>query len=240
MQRRQQQNKAVLQQKLALDVYLKTLLEKLPVDDGIEPEPVRPVANTVINTGHKAAEVFTTNLAQPDLPPHPLALDNIPVPVVSPAVQSLVPMPDWAQHEFSALYFKLAQLIIAVPLVELHKTLKFSSAALTKIPGQPGWFLGLIEVQDKKVGVLDGGHLILGRSFGKKRDLKENPYKHLLILQEGAWGLTCDEILTIGKLMPEKVRWRSVRNSRPWLIGTIIADLTAIIDVQQLLPKQKM
>ena len=71
------------------------------------------------------------------------------------------------------------------------------------------------------------------------RNLDERPFSRILITQDKKWGLACDEILSIGKIKPDRVRWRTVRLKKPWLIGTVIEELTAIVDVKQLAPHRK-
>jgi purine-binding chemotaxis protein CheW len=51
--------------------------------------------------------------------------------------------------------------------------------------------------------------------------------------------LACDEILSIGKLKPDTVRWRTNRQTKTWLIGTVIEELTAVVDLRQLVPHRK-
>ncbi|MBS3954917.1 MAG: chemotaxis protein CheW [Methylomicrobium sp.] len=142
-------------------------------------------------------------------------------------------MPDWTRYEFQALFFKVDQLVLATPLTELSRTLKFDGETRS-VPGQPSWFIGLLQEHEKNVGVLDTGQLIFGKVIGQQRNLLEQPFKSLLITQDGNWALACDELLNIGKLLPEQVRWRTYRKQRPWLIGTVIDGLAAVVDVNLL------
>ena len=147
-------------------------------------------------------------------------------------------MPEWTQHEFHALFFKVDTLILAAPLTELLRTIKIEKSP-TKIPRQPSWFMGLLDTQEQRIGVLDTGQLIFGKAKGQQRNLEKKPFKNILIIHDGKWGLACDEILSIGKVLPGKVRWRTLRQKRPWLVGTVIEELTAIIDVSRLVPHRK-
>ncbi|MGR9117018.1 MAG: chemotaxis protein CheW [Gammaproteobacteria bacterium] len=223
----------IVHQELALDTYLKTLLEELPdLEAAPEPElaPVQMLAPRLKSVTDVPAA--SSEKQQTIAKPQP-ALEQSAKPASPLAV-----MPEWSQHEFQAIFFKVGQLILASPLTELSRTIKFDRA-VTKIPGQPSWFLGLFEDQSKKIGILDTGQLILGKAQGQKRDLIEQPFKSMLVTQDGNWALACDELLSIGKLMPEQVRWRTNRQNRPWLIGTVIEQLTAVIDVNQLTPRRK-
>ena len=225
--------KQIVHQALALDVYLRTLLDEVPeadeaqtlVEDKLEAKTqLKPVAEpaSVIEIPTEIVRQ-QAELVQPEKPTK---------------LQALSVMPEWSRHEFQALFFKVDQLILATPLIDLSRTIKMERKP-GMIPGQPSWFLGLLDDQDSRIGVLDTGQLVFGKSRGGQRNLEENPFQRILITQDKRWGLACDEILSIGKLRPEKVRWRTVRQKKPWLIGTVIDELTAIIDVTQLVPHRR-
>lgn len=218
----------IVQQQIALDSYLRTLLETVPEADDVVLE----------------LEQTVDVLPRVETRPVELLLEKNPVvtltqPLVQPAAEAklhpLTVMPEWSQHEFQALFFKVEHLILATPLVELSRTINIERK-IGKIPGQPSWFIGLLDDQDSRIGVLDTGQLVFGKTRGSRRNLEDNPFKRILITQDKRWGLACDEILSIGRLRPDKVRWRTSRQKRPWLIGTVIDELTAVIDVKALVP----
>ena len=216
----------LVQQEIALDTYLSKLLEDIPADvvlDQLEEKKSQQVIKKQIEKIKPKPAVNTNR-----------QLNSVETPLEK-IVNPLAVMPEWAQHEFQALFFRVDQLIFATPLVELLKTIKIDKQP-TKISGQPSWFMGLLDVQELRVGILDMGQLVFGKAKGQQRDLKAKPFERILITLDGKWGLACDEVLSIGKVEPQKVRWRSMRKKRPWLIGTMIDELTAVIDVKQLVP----
>ena len=216
----------VLNQEIALDTYLSTLLEDIPND--------LSVAEELRYAGIAVKEVEP----QKKITPVVTVVSEVKEPLAEKVINPLAIMPEWTQGEFQALFFKVDKLILAAPLTELLRTIRIDKQP-TKIPGQPSWFMGLLDTHEQRIGVLDTGQLILGKNLGQQRDLEKKPFKTILISGDGRWGLACDEILSIGKLEPEKVRWRTVRQKRPWLIGTVIDELTAIIDVERLVPHRK-
>ena len=220
----------IVQQELALDAYLSTLLEDVP-EASISDDSKAP-AQLLEKSVERIQPVITSQaLLKP--------LQNELVTLEKPTkLQPLSVMPDWAQHEFQALFFKVEHLILATPLTALSRTIKVDRKP-SKIPGQPSWFIGLLDDQDSRIGVLDTEQLIFGKIRGSQRDLEANPFKSILITHDKRWGLACDEILSIGKLKPDKVRWRTNRQKKPWLIGTVIEELTAIIDLQELVPHRR-
>lgn len=221
----------VVQQKLALDAYLSKLLDEVPEADPSEDEAHAFKSIATSTEVLVEPEVINKSLLQP-LQSQPEISEK------SAAFHGLSVMPDWAQHEFQALFFKVEHLILATPLTELSRTIKIERKP-GKIAGQPSWFLGLLDDQDSRIGLLDTGQLIFGKNRDSQRDLANNPFKRVLITQDKRWGLVCDEILSIGKLKPDKVRWRTSRQKKPWLIGTVIEELTVIIDLQELVPQRR-
>lgn len=230
---------SIVHQQLALDVYLQTLLDEVPdaevsaaVKSALEAEQAvvdtlsKPLFNAPVVTASPSRAKATNQPGKLVAPENPAKL------------QALSVMPDWARHEFQALFFKVDQLILATPLIELSRTIKIDRKP-TKIPGQPSWFLGLLDDHESRIGVLDTRQLIFGKSRGRHDDVEELSFERILITQDKKWGLVCDEILSIGKVKPDGVRWRTARQKKPWLIGTVIDELTAIVDVKQLVPHRK-
>ena len=218
----------IVQQQLALDAYLSKLLNEVSeaVLDGNESEGLKPIEDSI------------KELVQPVV--IDISLDHRPLQSQSKAseLHPLSVMPYWAQCEFQALFFKVEHLILATPLTALSRAIKIERKP-GKIAGQPSWFLGLLDDQDNRIGVLDTGQLVFGKNRGSQRDLENNPFKRVLITHDNRWGLACDEVLSIGRLMPDKVRWRTSRIKKPWLIGTVIEELTAIVDLQELVPHRR-
>jgi len=219
----------IVQQDIALDSYLSTLLDEIPSNTELDQQKLKVEAKPQV-----AKQVKTSNPVVEKIIVKP---ENQEIDVTKP-VRPLAVMPEWARSDFQALFFKVDKFILATPLTELLRTIKVDKRP-TKIPGQPSWFMGLLDTHEQRIGVLDTGQLIFGKTIGQQRDLKKQPFQRILITSDGKWGLACDEILSIGKLEPDKVRWRTLRQKKPWLIGTVIDELTAVIDVNHLVPRRK-
>ncbi len=240
---------SIVKQQLALDVYLQTLLDDVPdADANVELEALaRPTEKPVPVVATPPSKILT-RVTPPQPVTRPLEQviatqkirpSNTLVATENPAkLQALSVMPDWSQYEFQALFFKVDQLILATPLVELARTIKIDRRP-SQIPGQPSWVLGLVDEHDSRIGVLDTSQLIFGKSRARMRNFEDSPASRILITQDKRWGLICDEILSIGRVKPYGVRWRTARQKKPWLIGTVIDELTAIVDVKQLVPHRK-
>ncbi|MBE0436820.1 MAG: chemotaxis protein CheW, partial [Methylomicrobium sp.] len=158
----------IIHQELALDSYLKTLLEEMPAEETEAIMPSAPEAKAPVPTARVESKIKEKSETIAKTP----ALVGLPL-VPKPAMPLAV-MPSWAQYEFQALFFRIGQLILATPLVELSRAIKFDKT-ITKIPGQPSWFIGLLEDQERKIGILDSGQLILGKGYANKRNLIEQP-----------------------------------------------------------------
>lgn len=244
----EKQSTSIIHQELALDDYLKTMLEEIPdySDQDAGSIKTKPQTRTakIAATATVPKQSVRPVLQQEISTPTALVDINRQLQVVQQETkaaqkrQALSIMPEWSQQEFQALFFKVDKLILAAPLTELLRTIRIVRKP-TKIPGQPAWFMGLLDDHENRIGVLDTGQLVCGKTRGGQRDLEENPFTSILITKDGRWGLACDEVLSISRLEPDKVRWRTIREKRSWLVGTVIDELTAVIDIQQLVPHRK-
>ncbi len=228
--------KQIVRQELALDSYLATLLAEIPATEVIEQQeqlmlevPVKE-KEQIEEKKEKPAILATSKiLSEPNIVNK--------APTVS-ALQSLAVMPAYAQEEFPALFFKVGHLMLAAPLTDLSRTIRFDDN-LTKIPQQPIWFMGLKEEQGVKLGVLNMAYLVQGKTRAGIRNYQKQPLENIILTEDGQWGFACDKVVSIAKVSPDKVRWRTNRKKKPWLVGTIIDELVVIVDLKQLLPSRK-
>lgn len=134
--------------------------------------------------------------------------------------------PVWAQERFECLLFKVKGLTLAVPLAELGGIIKIEKQP-TPLFGQPDWFLGILRNNKMNVSMVDTAQWVLPPALIKK---DQEPYKLVIRIHNSAWGLACDAVDRSISLQPEQVRWRTSLGKRPWLAGTVIEYMCALID----------
>lgn len=135
--------------------------------------------------------------------------------------------PVWAQERFECLLFKVKGLTLAVPLVELGGIIKIEKQP-TPLFGQPSWFIGMLRNNKMNVSMVDTAQWVLPPALIKKI---QDPYKLVIRIHDSTWGLACNEVDRSISLKPEQVRWRTSLGKRPWLAGTVIEHMCALIDV---------
>ena len=54
----------------------------------------------------------------------------------------------------------------------------------------------------------------------------------MLVVGDGAWGLACHGIGEVLKLGGQDVKWRTAKGKRPWLAGTVLGHLCALVDTE--------
>ncbi|RDE22436.1 chemotaxis protein CheW [Motiliproteus coralliicola] len=139
--------------------------------------------------------------------------------------------PPWAQQRFDCLLFKVAGLMLAVPLVELGGVLVIEDE-LRPLFGQPDWFLGLLPSKTEgTVKAIDTARWVMPERYPE--DAGE--FKYVILMEGSDWGMACHEVADAVTLEPDQVSWRSDRGRRPWLAGTVIDHMCAIMDVSALL-----
>lgn len=174
------------------------------------------------------------------IPPKPLPAKPAPA-VVEPLAQAVAAprlaataapqgKPEWAEAPFECLIFTVAGLQLAVPLVLLGAIHRIEEDIIS-MPGSPSWYMGIRPGRDKNLRVVDSAEWIMaGRAPANARA----HYRFVIHLNNSDWGLACDNVAQSFTLHPQQVRWRTSRSKRPWLAGTVIEQMCALLDVQSM------
>ena len=213
----------------ALASYLDALLSEIEVsDDGEE------LLRTKVD--NSTADIQQQQSRQPAPTSHHTSSRVTETEVVVDAAvrrtESLVP--EWAQAPFQALLVRISGLTLGVPLTALLGILKWTGRA-NELPGQPAWQLGLVISRGRKILVVDTACLIMPERLSTQlRDGRQSG-GFLLLVGNGGWGLAVDALDTIVRMEQHQVRWRSAAGGRPWLAGTMIEQLSVLLDVDGLI-----
>lgn len=138
--------------------------------------------------------------------------------------------PEWAQERFECLLFKVGGLSLAVPLVELG-TIYPLSEKLTPLFGQADWFMGLLSAKQLNIRTVDTAKLVMPERYCEKM---RDRFSYVLSINGVDWGLAVDSVANAVTLDPNAVKWRTGRSKRPWLAGTVVEHMCALLDISQL------
>ena len=178
----------------------------------------------------------------------PVVVPQIAVPLLVPEVPVLVPVevvavepptaafvldeqPSWAEEPFECLLFDVAGLTLAVPLVCLGTIYPLQGQELTPLFGQPDWFLGILPSQSGNLKVLDTARWVMPDRY--REDFRQG-LQYVISVQGYEWGLAVHQVSRSIRLDPSEVKWRTQRTQRPWLAGTVIEHMCALLDVSAL------
>lgn len=197
---------------------------RLPVaEPGIEaPVVAEPVVEVAVQVEPQA--VVETIVAEPVAVAEPL--QQPPQPPELPSGR-----PEWAEEPFECLLFDVAGLTMAVPLVSLGSIYTLEGQELTPLFGQPDWFLGLLPCQTGNLWVIDTARWVLAERY---RAEYRDGLQYVISIQGCEWGLAVHQVSHSIRLEPQQVKWRGQRSQRPWLAGTVIEQMCALLDVQAL------
>lgn len=139
--------------------------------------------------------------------------------------------PYWGADPFECLLFDVAGLTLAVPLVCLGSIYPLDGKQLTPIFGQPEWFLGMLPGQTGNLKVLDTARWVMPERY---KDECRDGLQYVISVEGFDWGLAVHQVSRSIRLDPCEVKWRSQRSQRPWLAGTVIDHMCALLDVEAL------
>lgn len=231
-----------LEQSVNLDEFEAAVLEEQVRDARQAPQPVLA---PVLERPPVLAEARPLVLPTVELPP-PVVVE---APVAPPAVVEAVAelqapgkageppklgcegRPSWAAEPFECLLFDVAGLTLAVPLVCLGSIYPLANAELTPLFGQPDWFLGILPSQAGNLKVLDTARWVMPERY---RDDFRDGLQYVISVEGYEWGLAVHQVSRSIRLLPDEIKWRSQRSQRPWLAGTVIEHMCALLDVSAL------
>ncbi|MBX8577920.1 CheW domain-containing protein [Pseudomonas cichorii] len=228
-----------------IDEFQAAVLEEQALD--ARRQQVKPVAVAVAAPAPVVVPVVTP-VEVPVEVPAPVVVAEVAVPkveVVEPVVQlstlgeqrTPTPPPNregrpaWADEPFECLLFDVAGLTLAVPLICLGSIYPLAGQELTPLFGQPDWFLGILPSQAGNLKVLDTARWIMPDRY---RDDFRQGLQYVISVQGYEWGLAVHQVSRSLRLDPAEIKWRGHRGQRPWLAGTVIEHMCALVDVAEL------
>src|SRR5690606_25863488 len=199
--------------------YLDALLQDAAMELALAEQAPQPVAGPEpIAPGPAIAAVPEPVKAQP--------LIEQPEPVAAAAAA----MPAWREAPFEGLLFDVGGLTLAVPLISLG-SIHSLDGPITPLFGQPDWFLGLLPTQAGNLKVLDTARWIMPERYAP--ELRDT-LRFVISVQGHEWGMAVHGVSQSIHLDPAQVKWRSGQGKRPWLAGTVIDQMCALVDVEAL------
>ncbi|TRO11815.1 chemotaxis protein CheW [Ectopseudomonas mendocina] len=233
-----QEAAAELEMSVSLDEFEAAVLEE-QVRDARLVEPVAPVAApvalAVVVEPQVQVAVAPVELLAPvqapvieEAPPEVAILAEL---APQPAALLADGRPTWAEEPFECLLFDVAGLTLAVPLICLGSIYPLEGQELTLLFGQPDWFLGILPSQAGNLKVLDTARWVMPDRY--REDFREG-LQYVISVQGYEWGLAVHQVSRSIRLDPSEVKWRSQRTQRPWLAGTVIEHMCALLDVAAL------
>lgn len=225
---------------ISLDEFEAAVLEEQVRDARIITQV--PVAKPVIELAPRPLVLPTIEMPLPAVEtpePVPVVVAENPVSEAAEAapdalvVPELVQQgrPEWAEGPFECLLFDVAGLTLAVPLVCLGSIYPLQGQELTPLFGQPDWFLGILPCQAGNLKVLDTARWVMPDRY--RDDFREG-LQYVISVQGYEWGLAVHQVSRSIRLDPNEVKWRSQRTQRPWLAGTVIEHMCALLDIASL------
>ncbi len=134
------------------------------------------------------------------------------------------------EDEFQILLFDVSGVKFAVPLDKLNGILEWSSS-LTPMPNRSDWFLGVLSERERQIKVIDIAVLVVPSKFRAQHNT-DNLQK-IILIGDSHWGLACDAVSEVVTLRKNDVRWRCETSKRPWLAGTVIEHMCALLDADE-------
>ncbi|KZZ49060.1 hypothetical protein A3759_04505 [Thalassolituus sp. HI0120] len=225
----------IQQQKTAIDASVNSVIavDKTPF---AEPDPTRLSRTLTVPLQRVALPDAVDAFPQVDPEPEPLYDD-----ITEPALQLegdtqqselTAKSLDWRSSQgVECLIFKVAGLKLAIPL-SLLGGVHNASDKITPLFGQADWSVGVWQSDAQKLTIVDSAQLIMPERGIR---LNDQGFGFVIQLDRSHWALACEEICDTTTLVYDSIKWRGDNSKRPWLAGTVIDEMCALIDVPNLM-----
>ncbi len=239
-------SKSLSASKKVMKNYLSELLTDTDVVDSfakqasVKPLPEKPVA-LKINKTNKSLETLLKKVSEPEVDKREniklenAILENDSQKLTTRKSQNsdkLISKQSYRQGNFQAMFFDVAGLIIAVPLIELggiHKVDKINS-----LMGKPDWFKGVMLCREDKINVVDTAMWVMPEKCDESLKKSLN-YQYIIMLKDSAWGLMAENLVDTVILSQDEVKWLDSSSKRPWLAGLVKEKMCALLNVEALI-----
>ncbi|MEW6983257.1 chemotaxis protein CheW [Colwelliaceae bacterium 6471] len=173
-------------------------------------------------------------------------VEQVPVAHKKPAVKEEIPIEtrksqgdialkvehNYRQGSFQAMFFDVAGLTIAVPLIELggiHNVEKTNS-----LMGKPDWFKGVMIHREEQINVVDTAMWVMPEKCDEAL-INSLEYQYIIMLSDSSWGLMAEHLVDTVTLQQEDVKWLDSPSKRPWLAGLVKDRMCALLEVESLI-----
>lgn len=190
---------------------LQTLLSTVKAEQSVD-KPVKPVAP--VKTPEPVVEAITTRKSRAE------------------SEKAQAKEKSYRKGNFQAMFFDVAGLTIAVPLIELggiHKVHK-----TTSLMGKPDWFKGVMLHREDKINVVDTAMWVMPEKCDEALKNSLN-YQYIIMLNKSSWGLMAEHLVDTVTLSQDEVKWLDSSSKRPWLAGLVKEKMCALLDVNALI-----
>lgn len=151
--------------------------------------------------------------------------------LTTPKSQKIIPAKKDAAYRsgsFQAMFFDVAGLTIAVPLIELGGIYNVSKT--NSLVGKPEWFKGVMIHREDQINVVDTALWVMPEKCDDA--LRESlNYKYVIMLNQSKWGVLAENLVDTVTLQQEDVKWLDDSRKRPWLAGLVKDRMCALLEV---------
>lgn len=142
------------------------------------------------------------------------------------------PKKDYREGSFQAMFFDVAGLTIAVPLIELGGIHNVES--INNLMGKPDWFKGVMLHREEKINVVDTALWVMPEKCDQQL-MDSLSYQYIIMLSNSQWGLMAEQLVDTVTLEQSDVKWMDNNPKRPWLAGLVKERMCALLDIEALI-----
>ncbi len=125
------------------------------------------------------------------------------------------------------LMFKVNDVQLALPLMELESVQPWIDK-LTRLPRSPNWCVGVFNYRNQNISVADTAKLL-----NINTQSTHDSGKHILVLANLGWGISCDQLGSVINIHQEDVKWAQT-DKQSLALGVLKSSLAQLLDPSEI------
>lgn len=142
-------------------------------------------------------------------------------------------IPAWGKQPFKCLSVNLAGMKLMIPAMSVSYVERINKNII-RLPLEAEAFRGVVTLRERSVSVIDLHKLISknGISYNHmEKNVEECHVEYVIVMDDGAYALSCDHIGEMIELYPEDIRWNKASFNNPLFAGIVPDKLCAIVNI---------
>ena len=227
-------DKTEYQTSLDLSLYIEGLLNPEHVEKEVDTEPEQNLETMLLNDLSVSIQNESVIKTKTSIEIEQEVEESIKENRLEKVSDSNIPL--WGQEPFKCLKIKIADMDLMIPAMSVSFIERINKKII-RLPLETDAFRGVVTLRNRSVAVIDLHKTISSNAMSYNQNeqyIEECHVEYVIVMEDGAYALACDEVGEMTELSQDDVRWNKASFNNPMFAGIVPDKLCAIVNIENL------